>query len=161
MLKKPIIIILILVILVIVIFIAFWGYRHYSENQISSKYKLPHPLGNVTFPSEKIQYPSDWPNELKFPKDFMLVDSTSGLLPGASTKGFSAKLRYKGIPFEAEKIISSFFKDNKWSIVETDKLDSGGFSLLIQHNNKGNGIIVIDADPNNSLQTIIIATIFP
>ena len=121
---------------------------------------LPPPLENVEFPSDPVPYPTDWLNELKFPNEFTLVDSSSGTLPESTTYGWSAKFRYQGKPSEALKIISSFLEDKGWTIVENNNLESGGFSLLIQREH-GNGIIVIDTDSRNASQTLIIATIFP
>jgi hypothetical protein len=153
-------IIFILLILGIVILGSFFGYYYYENYYLPSKFILPPPLANIEFPSDHMQYPSDWPDELKLPQEFILADVASGTLPEGSTKGWSAKYRYQGKPLVAEKQISAFFENKGWVIVESYKLDSGGFSLIIQRN-LGNGIIVIDTDPSNSLQTLIIATLFP
>jgi hypothetical protein len=160
MLKKLIIFLAILGILGIIVLMAFVGYYLYLNYYLPKTATLPPPLANVDFPTEQVQYPADWPDELKFPEDLVLTDSSSGTLPDSAAMGWSAKLRFQGKPLEAEKIISAYFKDKGWTIVESTELDSGGFSLIIQRE-QGNGIIVIDTDPNNSSQTIIIATVFP
>lgn len=121
---------------------------------------LPAPLAAVSFPSEPIQYPTDWPNDLKFPKEFVLVDSASGTLPESTAKGWSAKLRFQGKPSGAVTAISGFFEEKGWTIVENDRLDSGGFLLLLRHG-QGDGIVIVDTDPSNSSHTLIIATLFP
>jgi hypothetical protein len=150
----------ILIILIIVVLGAYFGYYYYKNYYLPSTIRLPPPLANIEFPLVQVQYPPDWPNELKLPQDFILTDFASGILPEASTKGWSAKYRYQGKPAEANRIISAYFESKGWIIIENYKLDSGGFSLLIQRN-QGDGIIVIDTDPNNSLQTLIITTLFP
>jgi hypothetical protein len=148
------------VILGIVILLAYFGYYLYRTYSLPPIVPLPPPLASVEFPSEQTQYPVDWPDELKFPSGFMLVDSSSGTLPESTAQGWAAKFRYQGKPSEATKLISSFMEEKRWTIVENNKLDSGGFSLLIQRE-QGNGIIVIDSDPSDAAQTLIIATIFP
>jgi hypothetical protein len=144
----------------IVISACLVGYYHYKNYYLPSKYTLPPPLENVDFPSEQTQYPADWPDELKFPNEFVLVDSSSGKLPENTVQGWAAKFRYKGKPSEAEKVMSPFLKERGWTIVESHRLDSGGYSLLIQLE-QGSGIIIIDDDPNTMSESLIIATIFP
>ncbi|MBP6569352.1 MAG: hypothetical protein KA270_19405 [Saprospiraceae bacterium] len=117
------------------------------------------PLENVDFPSEQIVYPPDWPDEIRFPKEFVLVDYSSGLLPDNSKEGWSTKLRFYGNPSDAVKEASSYMEDKGWIVLQNDKLDSGGYLLLLQ-NEQGTGAIVIDPDPGNPSQTIIITTIF-
>lgn len=152
--------VLAVVILVIIIVVPSCGFFIYTNYYLPSKLTLPPSLANVNFPTGQAQYAADWPDGLKFPTAFVLVDSSSGTLPGGTTPGWSAKLRFQGNPSEAKKMISEFFKNTGWKIVESDQLDSGGFSLLIQHD-AGNGIIVIDTDPNNSSQSLVIVTVFP
>ncbi len=148
------------VILVIAILLGYFGYYIYTNYYLPSTVPLPPPLTNVDFPSEPMPYPTNWLDELKFPSEFTLVDSSSGTLPENVTQGWAAKFRYQGKPSDAAKIISSFLEEKGWTIVENKKLDSGGFSLLIQRE-QGNGIIVIDTDSSDASQTLIIATIFP
>jgi hypothetical protein len=153
----PIIVIFILILAILTISL---GYFFYTKYYLASQYKLPPPLANVEFPSNPKNYPSDWPADLRFPNDFVLVDSSSGKLPEGMATGWALKLRYEGKPADATNAITSFLKDQRWTIVERNKLDSGGFSLLIQRE-QGNGIVVIDVDPKNALHSLIIATIFP
>ena len=136
------------------------GYYLYTNYYLPSTVTLPPPLENVDFPSEPIPYPTDWLDELKFPEEFRLVDTASGALPEATAQGWAAKFRYQGTPSECTELLSSFLEGNGWTIIENNKLDAGGFLLLIQRE-QGSGIIVIDIDPNDASQTLIIATIFP
>jgi hypothetical protein len=135
------------------------GYYVYTNYYLPSTVTLPPPLENVDFPSEPVPYPADWLDELKFPNEFTLVDSSSGTLPEATTQGWAAKFRYQGKPSEATKSISSFMKEKGWTVAE-NKLDSGGNLLLIQRE-QGSGIIVIDFDPNDASKSLVVATIFP
>jgi hypothetical protein len=143
--------------LLVLLSVSIYFTKFYRVNETPT---LPSPLTAVSFPSESIQYPVDWPDDLKFPKDFVLVDSTSGTLPESTAKGWSAKLRYQGKPSEAETAITAFFEEKGWTIVENNPLDSGGATLLLQRNH-GSGIIVIDVDPKNSSATLVVATFFP
>lgn len=144
----------------ILILLACLGCYLSYKQYLSVTPTLSPPLANVEFLSEQEQYPADWPDEFKFPKEFVLVDSSSGVLPESAAMGWSAKLRYSGQPSDAVKAITAFFDNKGWTIVESNQLDTGGFSLLIQRA-QGSGIVVIDGDPNNSSQTLIIATLFP
>ncbi len=155
--KKNILALAVFVIFISVLYLSNYFYSHYY---LPSTFTLPQPLSNVEFPLGQAQYPSDWPDELKFPSPFVLVDSSSGILPEGTTTGWSVKLKFLGNPLEADKLISEFFREEGWTIVESDQLDSGGYSLLIQRG-QGNGIIVMDTDLTNPLQTLIIATVFP
>lgn len=132
-------------------------YRNYNR---PSQPSLPNPLENVEFPSEPTQYPADWPDELKFPEDFTLLDSTSGILPESTTTGWSAKLKYQGKPSDAVKLASAFLEEKGWTIFQKTQLDSGGFSLILERE-QGGGIVIIDADPNDVSASLIIATLFP
>lgn len=144
----------------IVASIAYLGYYLYSTYYLPSTIKLPPPLENVEFPLEQTQYPEDWINDLRYPEEFVLVESTSGTLPEGASKGWGTKLRYNGKPSEAANALSKFLEENKWNIVEKSGLDSGGFLILIQRD-QGSGIIIVDFDPNDPSQSLIIATIFP
>jgi hypothetical protein len=142
--------------LIVLVILSIYLTRFYRVNTTPT---LPSPLTAVSFPSEPTPYPTDWPEDLKFPKDFVLVDSTSGTLPESTTKGWSAKLRYQGKPSEAENATTAFFEEKGWTIVENNPLDSGGSTLLLQRE-QANGIVVIDVDPNDPSVTLIIATFF-
>ena len=144
----------------IIILVPILGYYFYTHYYLPSTLILPQPLANVEFPAGQAQYPADWPEELRFPPDFVLADASSGTLPEGTTTGWAVKLRIKGNPSEAKQLISEFLKDKGWTAVESDQLDSGGFSLIIKREN-GNGIVVIDPDPNISSQTLVIVTVFP
>lgn len=152
--------VIVLTILGFIILGACFGYYLYSNYYSPTKYALPSPLENVPFPTEQEQYPADWLDELKFPSDFILVDSSSGTLPESTIQGWAAKFRYDGTPSEARKLATSFLEEKGWTIAESSKLDSGGYSLLLQRD-QGNGIVVIDNEPNNTSQSIMIVTIFP
>ncbi len=155
--KKVVLAILILIAIIVIPSCGFFIYNNYY---LPSKLILPPSLANVDFPDGQLQYPGDWPDELKFPSTFTLVDSSSGTLPGGTSTGWSAKLIVQGKPSEARQMVSDFFTGKGWMIVGSDQLDSGGFSLLIQ-NDSENGIIVIDADPKIPSQSLIIITVLP
>lgn len=148
------------IILTILGIIILGAYILYSNYYLPTKYTLPSPLENVEFPTEQEQYPVDWFEELKFPSDFILVDSSSGTLPESTTQGWAAKFRYQGTPSDARESSMSFLEEKGWSIIENNKLDSGGYLLLVQREQRS-GILIMDTDPNNSALTLIVATMFP
>ena|SRR3990172_11868052 len=143
----------------ILILALFLGDFIYTRYYLPSTFIPSQPLSNVEFPQERAKYPSGWPDELIFPSEFTLADSSSGTLHGGIAMGWSLKLKYQGIPLDAEKLMTEIFRSAGWTIVESDHLDSGGILLLVQRG-KGNGILVMDNDLNNPMQTLILASIF-
>lgn len=143
-----------------ILFIAWFGYRLFSNYYLPSKTVLPSPLQNVSFPFTETQYTADWPDDLKFPNDFLLVDSSSGTLPEGTAIGWAAKFRYYGSPMEASQAIVLFLSEHEWTVVEDVKLDAEGISLLVQRQD-GSGVIVLGTDPNDPSQTLIVASLFP
>ncbi len=129
--------------------------------QTSDTATLSPPLENVEFPTQAVPYPSDWPAELRFPEQFIVVDLSSGSLPDSPSTGWAAKLRYVGDPKGAATILSSFLRDNNWQIAEDTSLDTGGVLMVIERDNNGSGIVVMDIDVTTPGNTIIVATIFP
>ena len=111
----------------------------------------------VEFPSEAAQYPQDWPADLTFPSDFILVDSSSGTLPEGSKKGWSMKFRYASSSSDAEAAATSFLQSSGWQIVQNEPLDSTGYSIIIQRD-QASGIVIIDTDTEDSSSSLILAT---
>ncbi len=123
---------------------------------------LPPPLAAVEFPTQAIDYPGDWPAQLHYPRQFDLVEAISGELPGGGSTGWAAKLRYRGEPSSAADLLSSFFTSQGWQIAERMELDSGGFLLLVERDNKtGSGILIIDPDPVDRLYSRVVALVVP
>jgi hypothetical protein len=118
-------------------------------------------LADVKFPTQKVDYPVEWPQELRYPDQFTLVQTSSGMESGG-IKGWAAKLRYTGSLKDAADLLSSFFTSNGWQIAERNELSTGGLSLLIERNNRQNtGLIVLESDPADSNSIRIVATVFP
>ncbi len=122
---------------------------------------LPPPLAGVEFPTQAIAYPPEWPADLRYPDEFSVVETSSGTLADDST-GWAAKLRYTGDPQSAADLLSSFFTERGWRVVERTELDSGGLLILVQHDEKkSSGALVIDPDTSDPGYTKVVATVFP
>jgi ribosomal protein L40E len=122
---------------------------------------LPPPLAGVEFPTQAVDYPSDWPADLRYPESFMLVDTSSGTLEGGAA-GWGGKLRYGGEPQSAADELSSFFAAQGWQVAERAELDSGGVLLLVQRDDgSGSGVIVLDPDVDSPGTTRGLITVFP
>lgn len=122
---------------------------------------LPPPLAGVEFPAQVVDYPADWPLDLRFPAAFTLVETSSGTLEGGA-EGWGAKLRYPGQPQAAADELSSFFTAAGWQVAERVELDSGGLLLLVQRGeDDGSGAIVLDPDVDAPGTTKILLTVFP
>jgi len=121
---------------------------------------LSPPLQNVYFPPIEVAYPDGWPIKLQYPDQFTLVEANSGVMPENNTIVWAVKLRYEGDPQSAASLLLNYFTEINWQIAEQTTLDSGGILLLIEENNKGTGILVIDSEKENPDFTTIVATIF-
>jgi len=121
---------------------------------------LPPPLTNVEFPTQVVDYPPEWPTELRYPEQFVVVETTSGVLPNSDIVGWAAKLRIRENPQSAASLLSSFFTAKGWQIAEYTELDSGGVLMVVERD-RDTGIAVIDIDVSNPDYAIILSTIFP
>lgn len=133
------------------------AHENTTENMAPDPTLSP-PLADVDFPDQVVDYPSDWPGELRYPKDFQPADLASGVFPSGSQVGWSVKLRYPGSPEEAAQALSAFFTQQGWQVVEQTGLDSGGFLLIIEKGSQGSGLLVIDSNPTGG--AVVLATIY-
>ena len=118
------------------------------------------PLSRVEFPTLVATYPPDWPAELVYPEEFMVVETGLGVLPETAAHGWATKLRYEGNPQTAAELLSAFFASRGWQIAEKISLDSGGVLILLaEEGSEGTGIVVIDPDQDDIEHTRIVVTI--
>jgi len=123
--------------------------------------KLPPPLASVDFPLQVIDYPTEWPSDLRYPAQFVPVETTSGDLPGSVARGWGTKLVHQGDAGNAADKLSAFFISNGWQIIERTELDSGGYLLSLQrHDRQDTGAVVIDPDTEQPGHIKIIITVF-
>jgi hypothetical protein len=146
----------------IALFAGYLFYQNFTRaSQISnSQSSIPNPLATISFPDEAVQYPADWPEELKYPKDFILVDTASGSYSEDTPVAYSAQLRYRGTPSQALAAMVAFLQENGWSVLDSTTSNSGNASLIVERA-QGSGLIGFNIDSNDSNQTLITATIFP
>ena len=138
----------------------YFAYKKYSQPEVNTLPPLPPPPQTYDFPSEKTQYPADWPNDFKFPEDFVLVGTASGSLPGDTSTGWSARFNYQGSAEDTAKAASEFLESKGWTITDNLPANSDNVTLIVEQDNSS-GIIAISKDPNNPSQTLITATFFP
>jgi hypothetical protein len=120
---------------------------------------LPPALGDVDFPPQVVAYPRDWPADLRYPDQFQPADFSTGVLPDGNQTSWTIKLRGPGSPAESAAALSAFFAQNGWEIAEQSDLDAGGILLIVQDKNGGGGLLVIDADPQQAGQSLILAMV--
>lgn len=119
------------------------------------------PLQNVEFPEQIVEYPPEWPVELRYPEQFSPVELSSGTLPDGEKTGWVAKLRYQGDRKLAINLAMSFLAANGWQVVEYTDLDSGGILVLMERDPRGTGIVIVDEEVGTLGIAKIIAAIFP
>ena len=123
--------------------------------------ELPPPLANVKFPTQQIDYPTDWPESLRYPAEFKPVEISSATLVEGGAKSWAAKLRFLGGPSDAADALSTFFTSGGWKVAERIELESGGFTLLISRDDtQTGGIVVVDAEPATPGSTRVLSTVF-
>lgn len=116
-------------------------------------------IAALDIPKDGVSYPDDWPEDLRFPKVFTLVETSSGKSVGGSSQGWTAMYRIKGSVDEAEASLRKHFLDLGWQIPAVEKQEESGYMFLLEKG-ESNGFIVIEADPDKRNQTLIMATFF-
>ncbi len=116
-------------------------------------------ISSLDIPEQTVDYPDGWPEELRFPIEFTLVESNSGESVGGSSYGWTAMYRMDDSVDEAESILREHFTDSGWEIPVIEKQDETGYTFLLEKG-ESNGFVVIEADPNKRNQTLIMATFF-
>ncbi len=120
---------------------------------------LPPSLAGVAFPTQVIDYPPDWPADLRYPQDFKPVETSSGPL-AQGVEGWSAKLLYTGDTREASDLIVSSFQANGWLVVEMAELDSEKRVLALEEvESGGSAVIAIEPDEDRSGLIRVIVTV--
>lgn len=122
---------------------------------------IPAALSSVEFPEESIAYPGDWPADLKFPTDFILVDTSSGSIGSGNPVGRAAKLRFGVGPSLAAEQLSVFLTEKGWSVETVDKGSNGILLFFERDGGKNQGILVIVPDEQNQNFAKIMALVFP
>ncbi len=131
-----------------------------SPTRLAAQRTATPPLANADFPTQAVTYPAEWPVEARYPGQFTPVGLASGQLPGSSSTGWSAKLRYAGRPQSAADELAAFFTAQGWQIMERTDLEAGGVVLLIQNDNRKSGVVIVDLDTGDRSQSVILATVF-
>jgi hypothetical protein len=118
-------------------------------------------LVDIPFPQQSAEYPSQWPSDLRYPRQFRVVETTMQSAGGKARQGWAAKLRYEGTPAHASENLAAFFSERGWRIVERTELENGGYLLLIARDGaSGSGSIVVGADEQDSGAARVLATVF-
>jgi len=120
---------------------------------------LPSPLKGVEFSAQPTDYPGGWPEEVRYPREFAVLEVSSGALDGR--QGWGSKLMFKGTPEKASNLLSDFFVAKGWRIAQRTQLDSGGVVVVVDKNEGGSGIWVADTSTEDSTCTNIVVTVFP
>lgn len=109
---------------------------------------LPPPLADVSFPEQTIDYPPEWPEELRFPAPFRLVEVESGPLVAGDKTGWGGKFRFPNEPAAAAEALVTFFEETAWQINEQVELGDGALLLFVSAvDGEGEGMIVVDWEP--------------
>lgn len=131
----------------------------FVQNPTSTPEAASPSIVSLDIPNETINYPEDWPEDLRLPVSFSLVEANSGTSVGGSSQGWTAMYRFDGSVDEAESAINKHYFDNGWEIVGIEKQEIGGYKMLVQKG-ETEGFLVIELDSENQKQTLIMTTIF-
>jgi hypothetical protein len=124
----------------------------------------PSAASDQNFPTQQIDYPLDWPSDLRYPEQFILVETM--INPHADgTRDWTAKLRYQGDIKTAANILSSFFSTRGFAIAyRADRIDYRNTAQAIviffdEGDRKNTGSLLLDSDTKSSEYTNILASI--
>lgn len=118
------------------------------------------PLSDIEFPQDEINYPNIWPENIRFPEEFLLVEARSDYLQTDSTTIWTAKLRFKGEIETAENEITSFFISNGWQILDRTEEQSAGVIVIISKGDESNqGFIIIGSDASDPSNTNLFVSV--
>ncbi len=120
---------------------------------------LPPALSDVDFPAQVVDYPPDWPADLRYPEQFQPADFSMGTLPDGNQMSWVVKLRGPGTAADSANDLSTFLTQNGWTIDDAQILGGGGILLMVQSEGGGSGLFVIDSDPQQAGQSLILAMI--
>ena len=129
----------------------------------SSQISLPIPLdrteallSDVDFQSTPIPYPQDWPADIQYPSEIVLIEALSGSIEN-SPKIWSSKFISENGLEETAVILSEYFTSSGWD-VERLVNDPKGIILSVERNNKeSTGSVVLGPEDNS--HTKILSTI--
>lgn len=120
---------------------------------------VPPPLAKTDFPAQPIGYPAGWPDELRLPDQFALVEAASGTLPDGQSHGWAAKFRYRGTREQAIQALVAYFQGRGWQVLSHD-LDAGTTVLAIEHGNRqSTGSLILDTDPGDPGSVRVLLTV--
>jgi hypothetical protein len=135
-------------------------FRKSDDSSQDIEGSLPPLLSGETFPVREIDYPDDWPSDLRFPKELIVVETSSGILNEGNSIGWITKLRSKGDVSQAKDLLMSVMEGNGWNIQEESDLGSSGALFLIAHpETSRTGVVVIEPDETDATQCLIVVTI--
>lgn len=114
-------------------------------------------------PFQSIPYPLNWPSELFFPDEFILLDGSFSQTSENNSIVYSADFLFNGDAKNAADLIETYFINNSWSTVERSDYDSFYAVLTFSRNNEdGEAIIFIGpAVENENSISAISTTIIP
>lgn len=117
-------------------------------------------ITSVEFPLESVNYSPDWPDDLKFPDEIMLVEYQSGDALKGSSQGWSGKYRFNGDPSKLSGVLTNHFEQSGWNSTLIGDFPSSGYVLLLEKD-QGDGLVIVDVDPDDPSETIIMVSLFP
>ncbi len=116
-------------------------------------------FSSIEIPDDKISYPEDWPEDLIFPKDFVLLDTSSGLSTESSRQVWTATFKFKGeIKVAGEKILQHF-SENGWTESVPNQESNVDIVCFLKKDNS-EGLIVLEKDETKNGLTYIMINFF-
>lgn len=120
---------------------------------------LPPPLARANFPKQAISYPQDWPTELRFPQEFVVVNTASGPSADGAVQIWTLKLRFAGNADAATEAMLTFLASRGWN-AQQSVLSSGTHVVTIERNNGANGGgFEADTDPDDPASARILIAV--
>jgi len=116
----------------------------------------------MPLPSEKVEYPAQWPQEFIYPPEYKLVDSGMGQLTAESAQMYKAFLLFEGKPTEATCGIIRYFEDKSWEVEELVSRNDLGFIVVLRDKDGvGTGLLNAEMQPQDKNRSKLTISLFP
>ena len=136
-------------------------YSYFKPYNIDTSVSRPEATVTTT-PNNTLDlggYPDDWPEELIYPDEFTLIETSSGTLVDGADIGWGAVLEYTGSIEDAIDLMESHLTSHGWTIISRDEVDNNGILVVDDDNENGQSIVTFIADENGII--VIHPLIFP
>jgi hypothetical protein len=113
------------------------------------------------FSSTEVEYPKEWPEDLKYPSLFMPIEARAGKTSEESKPGYVGNFIFEGTKEDVINELEYFFDTELWTITCEQVSKRDYVILLSAPNNERSGIINIQETSTDPKRTAVFSLLFP